>query len=227
MAEGKIKDQSFLKKLENIWLYYKWYILAGILAILFIGLGLKQCMDVTKPDAGIIFVTSKQNEFTPMNAEEVKIFVEENYMTDFNGDGEISCNVTHVVLDTTLQSFGGDEATQRQNLLLNLGNNENFIIICDDECYEYLCSIEMAQGVTTGVFEPVKGYINDQNAEELRVSLTGTKLGDMGTLKEKGAELYLGLRLYKNSGAENDKKATELFNYSCEVADKILADKSE
>ncbi len=227
MAEGQIKDQSFLKKLENIWFYYKWYFLAAVLVILFVGLGIKQCTSVTEPDVGIIFVTAKQNEFTQINAEEIKTLVEENYLTDFNADEKVSCGVTHVVLDTTLQSFGGDEATQRQNLLLNLGNNENFIIICDEECYEYLCSIEMAQGVETGVFEPIKEYIKDENAQELRISLSGTRLGDMGTLKEKEAELFLGLRLYKKSGAENDQKATELFNYSCEIANKIIDDKSQ
>lgn len=223
MSEGSIKELSFLKKLENIWFYYKWYFLAAILIFIFIAVGVKQCNEAVQPDMGVLFVTSKKNNFTAATAEEIGIFIENKYMTDYNGDGNIKCNVVQVALD--LEYFDDDQATQRQNLLINLGNNENFIIICDDECYNYLYGIEMSNGVKTGVFEPVKNYISDAAAEELRISLNGTGLGNMEALSQ--TELFMSLRLYNESGAEGNEKATDLFNYSCEIANKIVNDKTE
>lgn len=78
---------DFFKKMENIWYYYKWYILAAILILIMAGNYFTEKTRFMEPDCQVGIVTEKYIPETIREELEKKI---EIVWGDTNGDGQ-SC----------------------------------------------------------------------------------------------------------------------------------------
>ena len=87
---------DFLKKLDHIWYYYKWYILIiGFFAVFFL-ISLVQCASKVTPDAEIMYagpIALSKDDFEVLQSDFVRILDE-----DLNGDGKIKIDYSEYTI---------------------------------------------------------------------------------------------------------------------------------
>lgn len=114
-----IKNLTFSQKLEHIWFYYKWFILFGLVVVIFAVVCLAQCAgkkeaDVTVMYAGPEIVSSQYTDY--IDAAFSSLMPQ-----DYNGDGAKTVEFIRISLATdensasmteAMQAVGGDDTQQ-------------------------------------------------------------------------------------------------------------------
>lgn len=217
------KKEQLVKKLENIWFYYKWYIIILGLLGAFTVYACAQCSSRVEADMTILFVTGKDNSsFTDATCKEIKAYIGREYFSDVNGDGEENIEYYHFQVSDSVKTT---DTTVQQALTMSIIDKSSFLIICDDAGYEHLNAIG-SEETPVDVLEP----LNEIGAVDgYRISLAGTALGNLPTINEMGdeEELFLCLRAYTNTSAEKDKAATKRYETARDTFMQIIYDKKE
>ncbi len=214
------------KKIENIWYYYKWYIIIGTIMAAFTVYACVQCAQRKENDLNIIFVTGSDNTaFTDGTCDEIRYFIRREYASDVNNDGEVNVSYVSYRVGTEAQKT---DPTVQQALTTSLIDGERFLIICDETGYKHLKAI--GGDTELNLLEPLTGTIPDEYVSDAYcVSLSGTKLGELETINEIGdeKELFACLRVFTGSSAEKDKKAEARFDCAKNVLNAILEDRKD
>ena len=217
------KKEQLVKRLENIWFYYKWYIIILGLLGAFTIYACAQCSSRVEADMTILFVTGKDNStFTDATCKEIKAYIGREYFSDINGDGEEKIEYFHYEVSDSVKTT---DTTIQQALTMTIIDESTFLIICDETGYEHLAAIG-SEDTPVDVLEPLTDV---DGAEGYRISLKGTSLGSLPTINEMGdeEELFLCLRAYTGTGAEKDKAATKRYKTARDTFMQIIYDKDE
>ncbi len=231
------EGQTFGEKAANFWYYYKWYVVVGVLLLLTVIVGLTQCIQRVEPDMRVLLITSSSDAATQPYAEEIQYKIQQDYLEDYNGDGKVSCyvsalNTNAAITGTTSADVQIGDAnnyttTMQQSLVLQLGDGQSFLILCDDASYQTLRQMGAGEGgLPGGVLQPLEEVLDlPEGADPYRVSWDGTALGSLPTLQEMSdRELYLCLRVFDGSGQQDDEAARARYTQAVAVLEKILAD---
>lgn len=217
------KKELLLKKIENIWFYYKWYIIILGLLGAFTVYACAQCSNRVEADMTILFVTGKDNStFTDSTCKEIKAYIGREYFSDVNGDGQENIEYMHYQVSDSIKTTN---TTVQQALTMAIIDQSSFLIICDDAGYEHLNAIGSEEN-PVDVLEPLNEVAM---TDGYYISLGGTALGSLPTINEMGdeEELFICLRAYTGTSAEKDKAATKRFETARDTFLQIIYDKKE
>ena len=116
-------------KLENVWYYYKYYILGGILALVVLAIAIGSCAKRGKYDVNVLYMT---HEYVDVNRQLDPLF--DNYAKDVNGDGKANTQVITISYGTTLKEMQSAGAARSANLAAG----KNVLFLCDEQNYNEL-----------------------------------------------------------------------------------------
>lgn len=217
------KKEQIAKKIENIWFYYKWYIIILGLLGAFTIYACAQCSNRVEADITILFVTGKDNvSFTDSTCKEIKAYIGREYFSDVNGDGQENIEYLHYQVSDSIKTT---DSTVQQALTMAIIDQNSFLIICDDAGYEHLTAIGSEEN-PVDVLEPLNEIAM---TDDYYISLGGTALGSLPTINEMGdeEELFICLRAYTGTSAERDKRASKRFEIARDTFAQIIYDKEE
>ncbi len=114
-----IKNLTFPQKIEHIWFYYKWFILFGLVVVIFAFVCLAQCAEKNDPDVTVMYAGPEivSNQYIDYIDSAFSSLMEE----DYNGDGiktvefiriSLATDQNNAVLADTMQAVGGDDTQQ-------------------------------------------------------------------------------------------------------------------
>ncbi len=86
MDKNKKEKKTFLEWIDNIWYYYKWYIIVGIFGAIMLGVACKQQLTKVSPDAFVYYVGQKSP--TAQCIDEFCNDLQDMMPLDYNGDGK-------------------------------------------------------------------------------------------------------------------------------------------
>ncbi len=221
MPYGSFKDLTFKKKLEHIWFYYKWYIVAA--AVLLFAVAVSMVQVLSKPNYDLTVLWSQSGR---VSARTVELAAEEleKYCPDFNGDGEINVDVRFVGLDESTvvapseagnsTNSNGEFVDQyalmyKQQLLAEMAAGDSMIYIFDDHVYN------MFKDVTD--FYDLSSKFDCACVEGDRIKVSKTSLKTLLNNDEK-IENHI-LLCGPNTIKAQDKKS---LNQAFEVIEKII-----
>lgn len=114
-----IKNLTFPQKIEHIWFYYKWFILFGLVVVIFAFVCLAQCAGKNDPDVTVMYAGPEivSNQYIDYVDSAFSSLMEE----DYNGDGiktvefiriSLATDQNNAALAETMQAVGGDDTQQ-------------------------------------------------------------------------------------------------------------------
>ena len=216
------KKTQIRSKIENIWYYYKWYIIVGAFFLSLLIIVVVQLTERKEEDMQIMIVTGYQNRsVTDSACEEIRYFIRREYASDRDGDGETTVQYVHYNVGSSTGT------TTMQGIVTSIYSTDYFLIICDDDGYDYLQKLGDTDSAAD-VLEPLDGiFSEDQLVDKYRVSLSGTRLGELETINEteNGTGLYACLRVFTDTRAQGDKAAASRFELARTVLTEIVNDK--
>ncbi len=143
MAYTSFKDLNFKQKLEHIWFYYKWYIIAAVFFLIAAVICIEQLVSRPNYDLTVLWAQSGN-----VSAQRIELAQEqfEKFCPDFNGDGEVNVEIRFVGLDeSTLinpeeagnTSSNGEFVDEyalmyKQQLLSEMAAGDSMIYVFDD-----------------------------------------------------------------------------------------------
>ena len=218
------KKTAIRSKIENFWYYYKWYVVVGAFFLALIIIIAVQLSQRKEEDMQIMIVTGYNNAaVTDSACGEIQYFIRREYASDRDGDGETTVKYVHYNVGASTDS------TTMQGIVTSIYSAESFLIICDDAGYEYLCGLGETESAAD-VLEPLDGILsNEALTDKYRVSLKGTRLGELETINETEDEneLYACLRVFTGTRVQGDKAASSRYEQASDVLKKIINDKQE
>lgn len=145
----KTKEKGkLLKFLDNIWFYYKWHILIGLLVLVTVTVATVQCMAKTEPDVTVLYVGLKD-----IGADREAMTAEfGGYFDDVNGDGDKSIRFTF--MGTT------DTATSTR-FQTEMAAGDHLIYIVNDEYYKRLVNSKILAPLSE-----TSGFVQDNAMED-------------------------------------------------------------
>lgn len=232
MAYTSFKDLTFKKKIEHIWFYYKWYIIAAI----FFGFAAFICINqiVTRPNYDITILWAQTDRISAVSIDTSREELEK-YCPDFNGDGEVHVDLRFIGLDADTiavpqQTVSRDpssqidnteseyvdrqlEMTYKMQLMAEFTTGDSFVFILDDAVYKMLVELG-GFGNITNKYNHLCDYI-----EEDRFKLEATPFEYINSLGNNPKYLLVC------SESANKSKDAEKFNKAHQFLDEII-DKS-
>ncbi len=232
MAHTSFKDLTFKKKIEHIWFYYKWYIVAA----LFLGFAAFICINqiVSRPNYDITVLWAQQGKITSKSIDRAREELEK-YCPDFNGDGEVHVDLRFIGLDyntinvssqsLTEQTSSEEisdtsseyvdrqlELTYKMQLLAEMTSGDSFVYILDDEVYDMLVELNGFRDISKEINHDCS-YI-----EKDRLKLQSTPLEYINT---KGDENKYLLVCGENAiKAKDNKRYDNAFEFVKAMIDK-------
>jgi len=209
-------------KIENIWYYYKWYIIVGALFIALAIVVTVQIVNRSEADAYFIVTNAYSNtNVTDGTCDEMRYFIRREYASDRNGDGEVNVEYAHYTFGTA-----ATDSTNQQALTAAIYSTDYFLIICDETGYDRLKMLGTS-GTAADVLEPLNGIVpDDMLVDSFCVDLSGTALNGLSTINEQGKQrLYACIRAYTGTRASRDANASSRYEYAVDILQKICADK--
>ena len=178
------------EKLENFWYYYKWYVLAGLLAVIMLVVAIGSCSSKEDYDVTVLYMT---HSYVDIDGEMDPLLSE--YADDVNNDGKVNTRVIPISYGTTYnesQSAGATRAAQ-------LATGEFVLFLMDEQNYKELRDNGFLMDIShLGKSSKLEGDRFD--ATELLYNIKG--------FKNTEQKFYFGIRVY------DDSKAKEQSNYN-------------
>lgn len=128
-----VSKQTFQKKWENYWYYYKWHTLAAVFVIIVVAITARQCATRVDPDMSVALVTKSVE--VPQQTCDQLAGVFQKYTADVNHDGRKVVQVYNYDLASTNPQV---QEAQSAKLMADLSAGTNVIFITDSDAYAYL-----------------------------------------------------------------------------------------
>ncbi len=197
---------NFTKKLENIWFYYKYYIIAGIVAILMFSIAFSSCANRTPHDINVLYLTHGYVDTS--GALEMTL---SEYASDTDGDGKKSAQVITISYGTTVkeaQSAGAARAA-------NLAAGKNVLLMVDEQNYNELKSAGFLQPLTS------LGSSKYLESDRFDISSAGILNGIDG-FQNDSSKYYLCVRTYDEHRASKHKDYKEQYSAAQEFMKNVI-----
>ena len=141
------KPQTLAKKIENLWYYEKYVILAILAALIMVGFALAQSLSKKTPDIAVYHISqigltaSSQDNFR----ESMKLIAK-----DYNGDGTVNIDFKEEVYIPEMINSSPNELSSSDKFNLELAMGDCVIYIMDESFYrgnkQYMCDLEDVLG---------------------------------------------------------------------------------
>lgn len=128
-----MSKQTFQKKWENYWYYYKWHTIAAVFVLAVVAITVHQCATRVDPDMSVALVTKSVE--VPQQTCDQLAGVLEKYTADVNHDGRKVVEVENYDLASTDPQV---QEAQSAKLMADLSAGTNVIFITDSSAYAYL-----------------------------------------------------------------------------------------
>lgn len=177
-------------KLENIWYYYKYYIIGGIVALIAIAFAVGSCVNRGTYDVNILYMT---HDFVDVNRQFDALF--DTYMSDVNGDGKANTQVITISYGTTLNEMQSAGAARSANLAAG----KNILFLCDEQNYN-----ELKAG---GFLMDISHLGQSQYLSQDRFDASSSgMLESIEGIKNSKSKYYFCIRTYDEKKGQTDKK---------------------
>lgn len=124
-----MNKEQLRAKIENLWYYYKWYILGGVFLLLTLIVGIGSCRLRTNPDLYVLFAVDKSPN--SLLVAEIEQWLGD--MTqDENGDGETTAKLLATAI--TDQWNGYNSAA----MMVQVNSSQAVLYILTDETYNVM-----------------------------------------------------------------------------------------
>lgn len=178
-----------LKKFENIWYYYKYYILGGIVALVAIAFAVGSCVNKGTYDIKMLYMT---HGYVDIDGGIDTLMSE--YASDVNRDGVSNVQVITINYGTTLQEAQSAGAARAANLTAG----ENVLFLVDEQNYNELKENGFLMDISDlGQSQYLNGDRFDATASGMLSSVEGFEKSELN--------YYLCIRTYDESKASIDK----------------------
>ena len=127
--------------ISNVWYYYKWLILLGVVILSFLTISAVQFLMKTDPDITLLYVgPARVGEEDCANI----ISYAESFLEDFNGDGEIKADLLTIGVDFDYEKLSYREQIQAmekyQSYTDEILVGDCCILLLDSNFFESLCN---------------------------------------------------------------------------------------
>lgn len=199
---------SFYKKLQNLWYYYKYYVLFGALVLVAIIIATVSCANKKSFDVNVLYMT---HEYADIYDELDTLF--SGYTNDLNGDGEANAQVITISYGTTLKEAQSAGATRAANLAAG----KNVLFLVDEQNYTELKSAGFLMDISSlGNSEYLNGDRYDATASGFLSTIEGFK-----TAK---SSYYLCVRTYDEQRAKADKAYKAQYDAAFDTLKNIISE---
>ena len=198
---------------KNYWYYYRVPVIF-VAAILILVVWMTVDLATKKnPDARFYIVSdaqliSEQYETIPDRVSP--------YLTDINGDGDVSATVYY--LNLAKEPEDEVQTAAYQQIITIFYDELISVILVDDYAYNYLYQSEG--------LEPLSTFGITGGVDEYRIPVRGTSLTEGTTLDLMGRDFYLVFRIIPDMYAENEQVSTlysEMAAYVQQISDEAAA----
>ncbi len=196
-----------LKKLENLWYYYKNYLLVGCLLIIAVIVGIVSCANRGTYDVNVLYMT---HEYVDMTGQLDMLFT--GFADDFNGDGVENAQVITINYGTTLKEAQSAGATRSANL----ASGKNILFLVDEQNYNELKAGGFLQDIShLGQSSFLEGDRYDAKASGLLSTIEG--------FSKTKSNYYLCVRTFDSERAKTDSKYAKKYDDAYAVIKNILS----
>jgi flagella basal body P-ring formation protein FlgA len=205
-------ENSFRKKWENYWYYYKYHTLFGAFILFVLIVGITQCSSQISPDMTYILVT--ENKYVTQQEQNILAKQLEKYVPDYNKDGKKSVQI--VSIDYSNKDKSSFESMQLK-YLSELQTTDSINMIVDDNTFKRLSA--------TGVFGKIKNIVPKAPVrDDYRISFKNLAAFKKTGINKLTDNLYFTIREYKGSNIESPKNKT-YYNNCIDVLETIVSKK--
>ena len=201
-------SQTIKNKIANIWYYYKYYLLAALLAVIVLAVAVKGCAEKKDYDVNLLFIHGYSESFyqTDGIASALGSFAE-----DGNGDGITDVQIITINYGNTVQDSNNASAARSANLAAG----KNVLFLLDEQNYNELkAGGFLAELSELGESEYLEGDRFDAVESGLFSEVSG--------LGADGQKYYLCLRVYDSTKAKYDKSYDAQYNAAKSLITNIL-----
>jgi len=128
--ENANENQSFFRKIENFWYYYKWSVILGLLAVLIVAFFISEFTNRVPTDINISIVTKDMITEGSINFEQVL----GEKIQDANGDGEKHITISRLFITEDAEDENTESAIY--TLESQLADKGAVLFIMDQYNYE-------------------------------------------------------------------------------------------
>ena len=187
-----MEKKNIFVRIANVWYYYKFYVLIGVILIIALIIGINSCFFKQAYDLSILYVTSENTDrFSHSDAVLNKI---EQYVSDINGDGRVNAEIITI-------SYGKTQAEQYSAAsarAANIAYGKALFYILDEQNYE-----ELKNG---GFLEDLTDFGQSQYLEKYRFCINDSGMfNDIEGFSDISEKYYFCIRTYDKSKAESDE----------------------
>lgn len=191
------------EKLENFWYYYKWYVLAGVLAVIMLFVTIGSCAEKEDYDVTVLYMT---HSYVDIDGEMDPLLSE--FADDHNGDGKVNTRIIPISYGTThkeSQSAGATRAAQ-------LATGEFVLFLLDEQNYTELKDNGFLMDIShLGESSRLDGDRFD--ATELLYNIDG--------FKNTEQKFYFCIRVYDESKAKEQSNYDERYEIAYDFIEKL------
>ena len=203
MAETFEKPKKFTQEwFSYIWCYYKYHILASLIAVLLIVVTIFEVATTVKPDGTVYYVASNSIH-TETEQKILKKLSEE--FPDFNGDGKTYIAFTQMNFTPEIIADSELSNAMRSKMMTTLASDDGMLYILDEPLLKDVLSLKPAQNAFMEVAD-WSGVKDESLLYQSENGIYGVCLSESRFFRELGIDasgLYLVVR--KNYKPENKK----------------------
>lgn len=177
------------KKLENLWYYYKNYILVALVLLISLSIAIGSCVNKKDYDVNVLYIT---HEYADLTGQLDVLF--SGFATDTNGDGEANAQVISISYGTTVK----EAQTAGASRAANLAAGKNVLMLIDEQNYNELKAAGFLMDISDiGESEFLQGDRFDATASGMLSSIEG--------FSKTKSNYYVCIRTYDETRAKTDK----------------------
>lgn len=206
-SKEAVAPRTFGEKLSNFWTYYKWHVVAVIVAAVIMAVSINQCVNSVKPDMGVVVFLHQTASSEQL--ERLTDYMEEK-CEDINGDGEVYINIINCSYSTDDKN-GQYEMTILNKLQATLAADYDALLyVTDSSSYGYFSQNNGSDGLFTE--EPYK--------------LSDNIISKLGTeeIPFMYKDLHISCRSYYDTVLEKDKNAKAVYEQSQKILEAIKSE---
>lgn len=169
------KDLPFREKVQNFFSYYKYRVLAAVLAVIAVCVTVRSC--ASRKDYDLCVVVNFGRKLETEVSENISAELQK-ICPDFNGDGKISVKVSDCSYSRDDYKLSGDYSTftaVESKFYASFGSEENMIFLLSEDVLNDISSkVQYKEGVVDGDKIPLAGT----SLEKAVCGNSGTTLDD-------------------------------------------------
>lgn len=223
-------SEKFEKWWENVWYYYKWWIIIGIFILGTLIISVREF--VAEPPADITLIMATEQSYYKNGS--VAAFSEalENYCDDVDKNGKVHVKIREINIKPADTSWQQLNSLQSKFLAeINLAND--VIYVFDEPIYNNILK-------NNDVLDDLHSIDESVTPETNRILLKDTKVLEHLNLQDKISEytttecekerekydkLYIGVRRFVGTQVENNQKSKKIFEDAYGFLKNILKDR--